>query len=49
MSEQQRQEIAKKYVDKQLAIMRKHGLNKKNISQTKYSSLVRKVAATVKV
>ncbi len=48
MSGQERQEIAKKYVDKQLKIMKQHGLTTKKISASKYKSLVNKVAESVR-
>jgi hypothetical protein len=45
---QEREKIAKKYVDKQLETMKRHGLIAKKISAGEYRLLVRKVAETVK-
>ena len=48
MSEKQRYEVAKEYVDKQLETMREFGSAPKEISQEEYRSLIEEVAQTVK-
>lgn len=48
MSESRRQEIAKKYVDKQLKLMKQHGLTARKISPAAYRLLVKRIAATVR-
>lgn len=48
MSEPQRQEIARKYVDKQLRVMKRNGLTTKKISANTYKLLVKRIANTVR-
>ncbi len=47
MSENERYEIARAYVDRQLRTMKKNGLRIKKISGHKYRALVRQVAQAV--
>ena len=48
MSEQERYDIAKAYVDRQLKNMEKNGLEVMKISEREYETMVRQVAQTVK-
>lgn len=48
MSESRRQEIARKYVDKQLRLMKRHGLTTRKMSPTVYRLLVKRIADTVR-
>jgi hypothetical protein len=47
MSNEQRYELAKEYVDKQLETMRQFGSAPREISQEEYKSLIEEVADTV--
>jgi hypothetical protein len=48
MSNEQRYEVAKEYVDKQLETMRECGAAPKDMSEEEYKSLVDEVAETVR-
>lgn len=48
MTQQQITKIAKEYVDRQLATMRKNGLKTLKVSKQEYKSLVERVASNVK-
>lgn len=48
MSEQERYEAAKQYVDKQLETMREFGSAPREISQEEYKSLIDEVAEVVR-
>jgi hypothetical protein len=47
MSNDERYEIAKVYVDKQLKKMEKNGLKVKKVSQREYKEMIRQVAQNV--
>jgi hypothetical protein len=47
MSDEERLEIAKKYVDQQLETMQKFGSRPKEMSPQEYESLIHQVAKTV--
>jgi hypothetical protein len=47
MSDQERYEIAKAYVDKQMKTMEKNGLKVKKVSASEYDQIVKNVAANV--
>ncbi|MGA2389763.1 MAG: hypothetical protein ABSF97_12425 [Candidatus Sulfotelmatobacter sp.] len=44
MSEEEKLEIAKQYVDKQLETMKQHGSEPKDMSDQEYKGLIREVA-----
>lgn len=48
MSDLERYEIAKAYVDKQLKTMKENGLKVKRVSDLEYEAIVRQVARSVK-
>jgi hypothetical protein len=48
MSDDKRLEIAKQYVDQQLATMKQHGSAPAEISKEEYNALVQEVAETVR-
>lgn len=48
MSEQERYQIAKEYVDKQFKNMKKNGLKVKKVSDHKYEAIVKHIAQSVK-
>lgn len=48
MSGEERYEIAKAYVDKQLQNMKENGLAVKQLSTQEYDSMVKQIAQTVK-
>jgi hypothetical protein len=48
MSDLERYEIAKAYVDKQLKTMKENGLKVKRVSELEYETMVRQVARSVK-
>jgi hypothetical protein len=48
MSEDQKIEVAKKYVDKQLETMRRYGSAPKDMSEEEYRGIVLQVAEAVK-
>jgi hypothetical protein len=47
MSDQERYQIAKAYVDKQVANMRKNGLKVRKVSAREYSKIVSRLAKDV--
>lgn len=47
MSEKQKLEVAKKYIDKQIQIMKDNGCAPKTISSTQYQAMVAQVAKTI--
>ena len=47
MSEKERIEVAKKYVDEQIETMRKHGSAKGEISAEEYQKMVQKVSKVI--
>lgn len=47
MSEQQKIEAARKYIDKQLETMKTHGCAPKSLSHTQYQAMVTQVAKTI--
>jgi ribosomal protein S17E len=47
MSDQERYEIAKAYVDKQLKTMEENGLKVKKVSEHEYKTIVKRVAQNV--
>lgn len=47
MSEKEKLQLAKQYVDKQLETMKKYGSAPKQLSRTAYDAMVKKVASTV--
>jgi hypothetical protein len=47
MSEQERYQIAKEYVDKQFENMKKNGLKVKEVSPQEYDKIVRRLAKDV--
>ena len=47
MSNEQKMEVAKQYVDKQLETMKKYGSAPRDISDQEYRALVEDVAATM--
>jgi hypothetical protein len=48
MSEEQKLEMAKQYVDKQLQTMKDHGSAPQNISEQEYKALIHEVAQNLK-
>jgi hypothetical protein len=48
VSDEKKIEIAKQYVDKQLATMKRYGSAPKEISEQEYRALINEVAETVK-
>ena len=48
MSEQQKLEVAKQYVDKQLETMKRYGSAPKKMSPQEYRAIVQQIAETVK-
>jgi hypothetical protein len=47
MSEAQKLEAAKQYIDKQIASMRAHGAAPKTITSSQYDSMVKQVAKAI--
>jgi hypothetical protein len=47
MSEAQKLEAAKQYIDKQIATMREHGSAPKKITTSEYDSMVKQVAKAI--
>ena len=47
MSEAQKLEAAKEYIDKQIATMREHGSAPKTITTSEYNSMVKQVAKAI--
>jgi hypothetical protein len=47
MSEAQKLEAAKQYIDKQIATMRTHGAAPKTITSSEYDSMVKQVAKAI--
>jgi len=47
MSEAQKLEAAKEYIDKQLATMRAHGCAPKTIKSSEYDTMVKQVAKAI--
>ena len=47
MSDEQKFEIAKQYVDKQLATMKQHGSAPRDMSEQEYHALIQEVADNV--
>jgi hypothetical protein len=48
VSEQQKYEIAKEYVDKQIETMKQYGSAPRDLSKEEYDSLVKEIAQTIK-
>ncbi len=48
MSDDQKTQIAKEYVDRQLRTMKEHGSVKRELSKQEYDSLVKKAAEIVR-
>lgn len=48
MSNKEKLEVAKRYVDKQLATLKKYGAAPKKLSRQEYQILIQQIAATVR-
>lgn len=47
MSNQEKLQVAKEYIDKQIATMQSHGCAPKNLSQSEYQSMIKQAAKAI--
>jgi len=47
MSEKEKIQVAKEYIDKQLQTMKSHGCEPKTLTTTQYQAMVKQVAKTI--
>ncbi len=47
MSNQEKMQVAKEYIDKQIETMREHGCAPKSLSNTEYQSMIKQAAKSI--